>query len=392
MVVLEIGLQEIEDLVIGATILGAGGGGDPYISKLLAKKAIEKYGKVKLIQPYQVPDDALVIPTNVMGATTILQEKILSGEEAYEALRYLESYLGEKTFATMPTEVGGLNSVTPFIVASKAGIPVVDCDGMGRALPEHQMTSFHVYGINAAPMVINNEKNEHILIQIKDNYRATDISRSLLAQMGGIGNMAGYTMTGEQMKETAISGTISFAIRLGSSIRKAIENKANVFAKIQEATNSSIYSKAIQLFLGKIIDVDRRLNESYLRGRVVIKGYKEFEGQECTIHFQNENLVAYRNNEKIAMVPDIISYLDAETGRPLTIEQIKYGYRIMVIGIPTPEIMRTNEAIKVWGPRYFGYDFDYEPIEHLHKQILIKLANQKLIEKEVKRNVHSVSG
>lgn len=38
MTVLEIGLQEIEDLAVGATILGAGGGGDPYIGMLLAKK------------------------------------------------------------------------------------------------------------------------------------------------------------------------------------------------------------------------------------------------------------------------------------------------------------------------------------------------------------------
>ena len=32
----KIGLQEIEDIALGAALLGAGGGGDPYIGKLVA--------------------------------------------------------------------------------------------------------------------------------------------------------------------------------------------------------------------------------------------------------------------------------------------------------------------------------------------------------------------
>lgn len=381
MTFMEIGQQEIEDLAIGSAVLGAGGGGDPYISKLLAQKAIEKYGKVKLIPPYMVPDDELVIPTAFMGATTVLQEKILSGKEAYGSLRELEKYLGKRAYATMPSEIGGLNSVIPFIVASKAGIPVVDSDGMGRALPEHQMSSFHIYGIKAAPTVINTGLSDYVLLQIKDNNRLAEISRSLLAASGGLGNMAGYSMNGEQMKETAISGTVSFGIKLGAAIRKAIDEKTEVFDTIQDITNSSTYSKAIKLFQGKVIDVDRRLNDSYLRGQVIIKGVGEFKGSQCLIQFQNENLVAYVDNEIVGVVPDIITYLETETGIPLTIEQLKYGYRITVIGIPTPEIMRTEQALKVWGPEYFGYNFDYTPIEILHQKMIIKKANKELQEK-----------
>ena len=43
-----IGKEEIENMAIGAALLGTGGGGDPYIGKLMALQAIEKYGPVKL--------------------------------------------------------------------------------------------------------------------------------------------------------------------------------------------------------------------------------------------------------------------------------------------------------------------------------------------------------
>ena len=45
----KIGIKEIEDMALGATVLGAGGGGDPYVGKLMAIEAIKKYGEVELI-------------------------------------------------------------------------------------------------------------------------------------------------------------------------------------------------------------------------------------------------------------------------------------------------------------------------------------------------------
>ena len=38
--------ESIEKIAIGAAVLGTGGGGDPYVGKLLAKQAIKKYGPV----------------------------------------------------------------------------------------------------------------------------------------------------------------------------------------------------------------------------------------------------------------------------------------------------------------------------------------------------------
>ena len=62
----KIGVKEIEDMAVGAAVLGTGGGGDPYIGKLMAIQAIKECGEVEMITPEEVPDDAIVVPSSMM--------------------------------------------------------------------------------------------------------------------------------------------------------------------------------------------------------------------------------------------------------------------------------------------------------------------------------------
>ena len=77
----KIGIAEVEDIALGAALLGAGGGGDPYIGKLVAMGALKECGPVTLLDPQEVPDDALVVPIAMMGAPTILGGKAIGGGE-----------------------------------------------------------------------------------------------------------------------------------------------------------------------------------------------------------------------------------------------------------------------------------------------------------------------
>ncbi len=58
-----LGINEIEDIALGASLLGAGGGGDPYIGKLMAIDAIKTCGDVTMLDPEEIADDDLVIPS-----------------------------------------------------------------------------------------------------------------------------------------------------------------------------------------------------------------------------------------------------------------------------------------------------------------------------------------
>ena len=56
-----------------------------------------------------------------------------------------------------------------------------------------------------------------------------------------------------------------------------------------------------------------------------------------------------------ASVPDLICLIETDSGEPITTEQLRYGLRVTVLGIPCSDKLRTPAALKVVGPAAFGY-------------------------------------
>jgi hypothetical protein len=328
----------------------------------MVESAIADGGKVELLPLEAVPDDALVIPTAMMGAPTVLIEKIPSGEEAVASLRSLEEYLGQKAFATMPIECGGINSTMPLVVGAKLGLPVVDADGMGRAFPELQMETFHVYGVSGTPMVITNEYGDSTIVNARDNAMMEWIARGVAVRMGGAAYIAEYPMDGATAKRVSIAGTITLGIEIGACIREARARSDDPFKALTEMLRTTPYSYGDVFFEGKVTDVFRRTTEGFARGNATLESPT---GSILELTFQNEHLVARVDGVVRAIVPDLICVLEAETAEPVTTEQIRYGQRVKVMGVSTPEIMRTPEALDVFGPRGFGLDEDWRPVEQL---------------------------
>lgn len=353
----ELDKQGVEDLATGAAILGTGGGGDPYLGKLMAFSVLEKGMKIEIIPLDDVPDDALIIPSAAMGTPTVLIEKISKGDEVVQAFKRLEKFFGKEVYATMPIEAGGVNSVNPLTVGARCGIPIVDADGMGRAFPELQMTTFHIHGVPCTPMTLVDEKGNVVILDAVDDVWAEKLARVVTIRFGGTAWIALYPMSGEQAKKASIPSTLSLAMDIGCSIREARAEKADPVDSLLDVTGG------YRLFEGKIVDVERRTVAGFARGEAKFEGLDDYDGSELVIQFQNENLVAIRDGDIICSVPDLISVLEIETGLPITTEYLRYGYRTVVIGMPCHEMWRTREALKVIEPRYFGYDIDYVPID-----------------------------
>lgn len=109
----KIGIPEIEDIATGAALLGAGGGGDPYVGKLVAIGAIRDCGPVTLLDPDEVPDDALVVPIAMMGAPTVLAEKAIGCREYQQLYDMVSRFFGKKIYAFMPIEASGVTPCCP---------------------------------------------------------------------------------------------------------------------------------------------------------------------------------------------------------------------------------------------------------------------------------------
>jgi uncharacterized protein len=350
--------SDLEAIALGAPILGTGGGGDPYLGKLIARSAMGRTGAVRLAPLRSLGDSDLVIASAMMGAPTVFVEKVPSGEEAVRAFRALEEFLGEKASATYSIEAGGLNSTIPIGTAAKLGIPLLDADGMGRAFPEIQMVSPSLYGYPATPMALADEKGNVVVLQETiTNLWTERFARHITIDMGGSVMMAIYPLRGWQAKRALIPNSITYAREIGRRLRLAWARKADPIDAIVRVTRGTL------LFRGHITDVDRRTETGFARGAVTLTGSDSFQGKRMTIKFQNENLIAEIGGRVAASVPDLIAVLDAETGTPFTTERLRYGYRAVVIAAPCDPRWRTKRGLELVGPAHFGYRTAYRPIE-----------------------------
>src|ERR1700733_5785281 len=307
----ELNRQDLMDLAVGAAFLGTGGGGDPYIGRLMVQAAMDEGKIVTIMDPSEVPDDALVIPTAMMGAPTVLVEKIPSGDEAVASLKKLEAYLGRKAFATIPLVVGALTS-----------LPVVDADGMGRAFPELHMETFSVMGVRGSPMVVTNEYGDSAIIEARDDKFMEWLSRGVTIRMGGAAYIAEYSMSGADVKRTAVPNTISLGIRIGRCLREAKTNHQNPIEALLRMLPETLYSYGRVIWRGKVIDVKRETKMGWALGFARIEGVEEWKGV-MEIQIQNENLIARVDGTVRAIVPDLICVMEAETAEPITTEYLR---------------------------------------------------------------------
>ena len=214
-------LDSMSALAVGSGILVAGGGGDPRTSTRMAEITLAAEGPVEVVSLDDLDGEALLLPVGMVGAPTVLAEKLVNGGEGPALRDRMEALLGRPVRAMMCFEMGGVNAVLPIVWAARAGLPIVDADLMGRAFPELQMCTPTLYGITATPMAIADEKGNSAVINTIDNRWTETLARTLTIDMGCSAMIAIYPMTGKQVKEACVLNTISLLERIGATIREA---------------------------------------------------------------------------------------------------------------------------------------------------------------------------
>lgn len=347
----------LDDITVGSTVLGSGGGGDPYVGQLLARDAIRRFGPVRLVDLDEVPDDANLVFIAGIGAPGVLIEKLPRAVEYERVLQQLERFTGTTYEYVCPAEAGGLNAVTPFATAAARGVPVVDADGMGRAFPYLELVTPTLYGGAATPMVMVDEHGNTMFLECESNAWSEAYARAAVLASGANAAMALYPMTGAQAKERLVRGALGLAQELGRAIQQARRNHTSPVDAVLQSR------KGVRLFTGKVEEVERRNERGWTIGTAVLSGIDDDRASTMTIHFQNENLAAERDGAVVATSPDLIMAMEMDSGTPIPAEEIRYGYRVAVIGLPADPHWRTAAGIEIAGPRRFGYEIDYRPVE-----------------------------
>lgn len=354
---------DVRDMARGAVFLGGGGGGDPRVGALFVIDQMRRGRHPRVMEAAELADDAFVVSIAGVGAPTVLEEYLVSARMLRRLVEECAQFYKRPIDALISAEIGGFNSLMPLAAATEVDLPVVDGDGIGRAVPHIEMTAFSIYGCRATPSIVTDEAGNVSHIFAVDDHTAEAMIRSACVGMGSSIAGAFYPMSGRQVKEAAVLGSLRQTLDIGRRIRTARERQSDPVQELLTYLDVPSQQRfARLLFEGRIVDVQRETRDGWHWAQVRLSGSAGGE-PEFSLDIQNEILVARNRGRIVATVPDIITVVDSESAEPLPAERLTYGQRVHVIGYSADPKVRRPEAVAVIGPRAFGFDFDFVPIE-----------------------------
>ena len=370
--------QECEDFVRGLCFMGAGGGGRPEGGLKLLLDQLDAGREIAWVDVESLPDEAWTATVAGMGGRggEVTEEELAKlgcVEEKYDplglmvaAVQALEDFAGIEVEAIVPGEIGGSNVPAPIAAALELGVPVVDGDyAGGRAIPEVPQTIPEICGVPVCPLsFVTRWGDVMILKDTISSAMADRIGRMInVASYGPIG-FSWYLMQIKDVKKVLAAGTLTKALHVGRVIREARERGADPVAEAVKAIDGWL------LFEGEITATEIADEESYAfgLGSHTLKGVRGHEGHTFKIWYKNEYHVSWMDGKPFVTSPDSLIMVDLKTGEPATSYEFSIGDRVAVIGRRAHEVHRTKEGIEVLGPRHFGFDLDYVPIEERVKE------------------------
>jgi len=349
------------DIINGSALLGAGGGGSIKSGLMLAEQI-----KTLNIEPILITVDELkgsekIATVAGMGAPTAMLEKRFD-IESINALELLERTIDSRIDCLIPVETGAFNTMVPIYAGAKKGLPIIDADGAGRAVPELEMLMFHFYDIPPSPFAIADKKNNSAVVYTENSYDCENIARNVISALGMSGGIASYVMDSNMCKQAMIPGTVSIAEKNGVTIRDAIENNNDFVKLLIDQFNG------YELIRGRVQDMTTQTKEGFDFGRYIVHGFGKFEGNVLTVEYKNENMVAKKNGKIVAMAPDLICSISVR-GQALTNADLKEDMEIAVLAFPCHAKWRELNGYKVFKHviEKLGYDGDYVTVEELNR-------------------------
>ena len=365
--------QELVDMLVGSCIQSTRGC-DPEQSIKKVKEALNQGKQFKLISTNNFPADWMVVAVQGLGGGGAWEHviertqrqnlpTITEAEANSRVVDLLSEHMGKEVKALIRSEAAEATT-TALLVAADKGIPTLDAGITGRAVPEVQQSIPWINGIASIPTAIITRWGDEIIIKhAVDEYRVEDIGRAIAVASGGSATITMTPMSGEQLHRGAIPGNLSEAILFGKTVREARQAGKDPIAALLDASNG------YKLFQGIVTKSDERGDRGFNWVDVEIEGINEYAGHTYKVFVKNENIVAWLDDEVDVISPDYIYNLNPETGESTTGGGGVGGYpldvEVVMVGVPAPEQWRNEKGIELIGPRHFGFDFEYTPIEKL---------------------------
>ena len=358
----------LEDALVGSSYLGTGGGGGLAEARELIAKDLAAGLTFSMIPVSALADtDRVACPyglASLADTSAEMQARLDAVENKVEvpvqaAFEALERHVGQKFAGVIMGEIGPLSLAEGLATAARLGVPALDADTVGRAVPEINQHSVKVAGIPLTPIGAATPFGDEMIVEtLGDPTRAEDILRSISVVSRECG-VTDSPITGAQAKTqgTLVTESLSLSISIGKAVREAKVAGADPVDAARKAGDGYL------LFTGTVAGFDWRDEDGFLVGEVQLNGTGDFKGQSFATDVKNEHLIARRNGAVIATCPDLISIIDAASGDGIANPGYEVGQEVAVLGFRCDPLWRSQAGLAVFSPSYFGYDIDYVPIE-----------------------------
>lgn len=364
--------DDLMDVANGAGFMGSGGGG-PLTTGINLVKSLPEGAQIELVNVDEVDDGRLTAIVADMGAPNAML-KIKTADSMVAAFKELRSFCksnGKILGHCLPVEVGGENTIVPLVVAHHLGLPCVDADGAGRAVPSLTQTTMYGAGVDPDPAYLANGAGEAIGIRAKQTTRVEFLARPILED--GFDEQAGlamWPMNYETLKKAApILGNIEVARQLGKRIRLSAGDYVRVVRDFFYERGRGGYL----MFRGTLKDYKVSTAGGFDLG--IATFHDEKSNKTVRTYSQNENLMAWCDEctAPLATAPDSICYLTTD-GQPFSNADIKamnlIDAEVAIIGLIADRELRTNTKIQEsfqTAIQTLGYAGPYIPIEEIEQ-------------------------
>jgi len=408
--------EDLLSFTMGAMALATGGGGtrplDEDVEKIV-DKTLAQGKEFKLISLEEIPDDSIIFSQLGTGGGITTEQRLrwmnspgcfaASGGPlrlGFDRMTFIHDQikLKDKTFAPLNswselpgpdwadasfkrlTQLIGNKEIFSYLISeinqmlirtlvgyADKGWPIIDSTACGhRAVPECTISSLNIHDVPICPAVITTFWGDLLVLEKTLSWqRADEILEGISTYSGG--NAGGpMAIEGKLVKKSAIPGAISFTIRIGRAIKRAVESGDDpIEAMINAATGW-----AYKAFEGEITAIMFEQRLGFIWGYSLLKGTGVWKGHHLKIWFKNENHISWLDEKPYITSPDGINVIDPETGWGLANfwpAEWEHGRKVVVVGVKSEDIWRTEKGLKLLGPKHFDFDIPYKPIEEIVK-------------------------
>jgi DUF917 family protein len=371
-------LETVENFCWGLTFFGTGGGGRIAAGLDMLAPAVRAGRALTLLSPDELPDStwtcwAIILggkdpdeppPADELAALglhaeiypSIVPRLVASANE-------LQGFAGVKLGALVSMELSSAATAATIMTGIELGIPTIDGDYVGRAIPELVLNKLELLGKPPTPIVMVDRWGNRMILKAAVGAAMADrIGRNVSRAAYGRGiATTGHLLQLREARTGIVRGSLLRAIEVGAALRRGAKSKEDRISLVKTATGGRL------LFEGETVSVDWRNTEPYTFRELTyrIAGRGKWAGSTYQIWVKNEHHAIWRDDKVIATSPDIFAVLDPATNQPLTtLGEVTPGRPVLVFAMrPLDAAWHSAAGRALLGPRHFGMDFDYTDFE-----------------------------